>query len=188
MALNDAIAVVELMGLPTAIAFADTAVKSANVKLLGYELSRGSGLVAVKLSGNVAAVNAAVDSGSITANQVGKVVAVAVFPRPSNEIEPLVFNSETVGWEEPKNVDEPLEPEVELETTPETEAKSQPKEIAVTSIKKLDKMVEVPREQISEEKEKPIADRKFTCNICKDPKCPRKFGEARKDCIHFKEQ
>lgn len=34
----------------------------------------------------------------------------------------------------------------------------------------------------SEETSKP-----YTCNICKDPKCPRQKGDLRIDCIHYKD-
>lgn len=27
----------------------------------------------------------------------------------------------------------------------------------------------------------------YTCNICKDPKCPRQKGDLRIYCIHYKE-
>lgn len=39
------------------------AIKSANVELVGYELTKGSGLVTIKLTGEVGAMNAAVSAG-----------------------------------------------------------------------------------------------------------------------------
>lgn len=100
MAENEAIAIVELNGLPTAIAFADTAVKAANVKLIGYELSKGEGLVSVKIEGNVGAIKAAVDAGSVTAAQVGGVYGKIIIPRPSESLERMIRNNETVGYDE----------------------------------------------------------------------------------------
>ena len=46
-----AVGIVECNGLPTAIAFLDTALKSADVKLLGMELAKGEGMVDIKLIG-----------------------------------------------------------------------------------------------------------------------------------------
>jgi microcompartment protein CcmL/EutN len=45
---KSALGIIETVGLAAAIEAADTGVKSADVKLLGYELTKGYGLVAVK--------------------------------------------------------------------------------------------------------------------------------------------
>ena len=53
------IGIIEAVGLAAAIQAADTAVKSGNIKLLGYEYSGYDGHIAVKIEGNVGAVKAA---------------------------------------------------------------------------------------------------------------------------------
>ena len=40
--------------------------------------------------------------------------------------------------------------------------------------------------QQSIEKEE-STEQKYTCNMCKDPQCPRKKGEPRVNCIHYEE-
>ena len=90
---------IETIGLTAAIEAADAAVKSANVQLVGYELSRGGGMTTVKVEGDVGAVNAAISAARTAAAKVGTVVSVKVIPRPSSGIEGLVRNDDTVGYE-----------------------------------------------------------------------------------------
>ncbi|MBP2646176.1 MAG: hypothetical protein H6Q75_1616 [Firmicutes bacterium] len=47
---GEGLGLVETIGLAAAVEAADAAVKSANVGLLGYELTRGGGMVTVKQS------------------------------------------------------------------------------------------------------------------------------------------
>ena len=51
-----ALGIIETYGLTSAVEAADTAVKAANVVLIGYELARGSGLTTVKVVGDVGSV------------------------------------------------------------------------------------------------------------------------------------
>lgn len=91
--------IIETIGLTAAVEAADTALKAAAVELVGYELSKGSGMTVVKVEGNVGAVKAAIDAAAMAAVQVGTVVSTRVIPRPSRQIEILVRNSDTVGYE-----------------------------------------------------------------------------------------
>jgi len=72
---KNALGLIETVGLVAAVTAADAAVKAANVELAGYELSRGGGLVVVKLFGDVGAVKAAVDAARSAASQVGRAAA-----------------------------------------------------------------------------------------------------------------
>jgi len=56
--------------------------------MVGWE-KIGSGLVTAIFSGNVAAVNAAVEAGADAAGQVGEVIAVQVIPRPHDDLKKL---------------------------------------------------------------------------------------------------
>jgi bacterial microcompartment shell protein len=85
-----ALGFIETIGLAAAIEAADAAIKSANVRLLGYENARGGGRITVKLAGDVGAVKAAVSAGSAAALRVGRVEACLVIPRPHEEIEALI--------------------------------------------------------------------------------------------------
>lgn len=88
---------IETIGLVSAVEAADAAVKSANVVLVGYELTRGDGMVLVKVQGEVGAVNAAVAAGVAAAAKVSRVVSSRVIARPARGIEKLVVNAATVG-------------------------------------------------------------------------------------------
>ncbi|BCV25858.1 BMC domain-containing protein [Gelria sp. Kuro-4] len=96
---QQALGLIETVGLTAAVEGADAAVKAANVRLLGYELTRGGGMVAVKLGGDVAAVQAAVTAGAQAAGRVGKVVSTLVIPRPHPDLTKLIHSPETVGQE-----------------------------------------------------------------------------------------
>jgi ethanolamine utilization protein EutM len=84
-----ALGLIEVVGLPAAIAAADEAVKAANVHLIGYEKTKGGGLIVVKLRGEIGAVKAAVMAGVMAAERVGKVFAHHVIARPANGIDEL---------------------------------------------------------------------------------------------------
>lgn len=70
---KEALGMIETKGLVGAIEAADAMVKSANVTLVGYE-KIGSGLVTVMVRGDVGAVKASVDAGTVAADKVGTVV------------------------------------------------------------------------------------------------------------------
>jgi ethanolamine utilization protein EutM len=87
---ENALGLIETVGLPTAIEAADAALKAANVRLIGYEKTRGGGLVIVKIRGDVGAVRAAVEAAVISASKVGKIYGYHVIPRPHEETEQVI--------------------------------------------------------------------------------------------------
>ena len=89
MSMGEALGMVETKGLVGAIEAADALTKSANVALVGYE-KIGSGLVTVMVRGDVGAVKAAVDAGSVAAEKVGEVASVHVIPRPHTDVEKIL--------------------------------------------------------------------------------------------------
>lgn len=94
---GNALGFIETIGLVAAVEAADSAVKSANVRLLGYELARGDGMTAVKIEGDVGAVKAAVKAAEAAATKVGRVVSTHVIPRPASGTTQIVLSRETVG-------------------------------------------------------------------------------------------
>ncbi|MCK4234796.1 BMC domain-containing protein [candidate division WOR-3 bacterium] len=80
---------IETKGLTAAIESADAMTKTAEVHLLGYELSTG-GYVCVKIIGEVAAVKAAVETAANRSAQIGELISVHVIPRPHIEIYSIV--------------------------------------------------------------------------------------------------
>lgn len=94
---KEALGVIETVGMAAAIQAADTCVKSANVELIGYELSKGSGLVTIKIRGNVGAVKAAIEAAKVSASAINKVYATLIIPRPAEKLEGLIESEDTVG-------------------------------------------------------------------------------------------
>ena len=85
----EALGMVETRGLVAAIEAADAMVKAANVVLIGSE-KIGSGLVSVMVRGDVGAVKAAVEAGTVAAASLGEVVATHVIPRPHADVEKIL--------------------------------------------------------------------------------------------------
>ena len=103
---------IEVVGLVGAIEAADTAVKAANVRVIDYELTKGSGMVTVKIEGEVSAVKAAVDAAVMAAERLTTVVSQLVIARPSAEVAKMVEVEELVPEEEAVPVVEEKAPEV----------------------------------------------------------------------------
>lgn len=84
-----ALGMIETRGLVAAIEAADAMVKAASVTLVSQSKS-GGGLIATLVRGEVGAVKAATDAGSVAANKVGEVISVHVIPRPHEELEAIL--------------------------------------------------------------------------------------------------
>ena len=106
--MQKSLGLIETQGLAGGITAADAAVKSANVELIGYELTKGGGWTTVKIQGDVGAVKAAVDAAKIAAGKVCRVVSTKVIARPAQALDRLVWTEETVGREPPEP---PVDPE-----------------------------------------------------------------------------
>jgi ethanolamine utilization protein EutM len=76
-----ALGIVETKGLVCVVEALDAMLKTADVSFAGQKRV-GSGLVAVMVEGDVAAVKAAVDAGAQAAQRVGELRSVHVIPRP----------------------------------------------------------------------------------------------------------
>lgn len=90
---------IETVGLAAAIEAADAALKSANVQLVGYELTKGDGMITVKFEGEVGAINAAVAAGVAAASKVSKVFAYKVIARTAEYIDNIIHSANTIGIE-----------------------------------------------------------------------------------------
>ncbi|MCL2330393.1 MAG: BMC domain-containing protein [Phycisphaerae bacterium] len=82
---QQALGMIETRGMVALVEAADAALKAANVEYKGWK-QVGSGLVTVVVTGDVAAVKAAVDAGAAAAAKVGEVVSVNVIARPHNDV------------------------------------------------------------------------------------------------------
>jgi Carbon dioxide concentrating mechanism/carboxysome shell protein len=84
-----ALGFIEVVGKVAAIEAADTCLKSANVNLIGYELTNGA-LIAVKVEGDVGAVKSAIDAAKAKNIVQDKLVSTLVIPRPAQGIGSMV--------------------------------------------------------------------------------------------------
>lgn len=95
---------IETIGLASAIQAADTAVKTADVRLIGYEYSGYDARVVVKIEGKVSAVKAALRAAAVSTWSVhGSLRGYEVFadvPALSPSVYTILTdNAQTVGTE-----------------------------------------------------------------------------------------
>lgn len=116
-----AVGLIETRGLVAAIEAADAALKAAEVKLISIDRV-DAGLMTVKVVGDVAAVQSAVDAGRMAAERVGTLVAAHVIPRPD-----LGLHDELIYVEvrpRKKKSDNPSRPSVSAPSAPIVETKA----------------------------------------------------------------
>ena len=114
----EALGLIEVVGLVGAIEAADTASKAADVKVIGYELTRGSGMVVVKMVGGVSAVKSAVEAASVAAEKITQIISKHVIARPSDELDKII-NAEKEKSD--KKVEEVIVDEVQKEIVDDNE-------------------------------------------------------------------
>lgn len=84
-----AIGILETQGLTAILEATDAMLKAADVKLVGKE-KIGAAYVTVIVSGDVAAVSAAIEAGKQAVGSLGKVIAAHVIARPHDELVALL--------------------------------------------------------------------------------------------------
>ena len=82
----EAIALLEVQALVTAIVGLDAMVKAADVKLIHVEKRLGGRLVTVVVEGSVSAVQAAAEAGRAAASAVGNVKLCEVIAHPHPDL------------------------------------------------------------------------------------------------------
>lgn len=87
--MSEALGMIETKGFVAMTEACDAMVKAARVELVGYERI-GGGYVTAVIRGDVAAVKAAVDAGSVAAQKVGEIVSVHVIPRPHDNLDKVL--------------------------------------------------------------------------------------------------
>ncbi|MDK0626848.1 BMC domain-containing protein [Clostridium perfringens] len=132
--MGKALGLIEFIGYVPAICAADTALKAASVDLIGIEKVTG-GIVTVKITGDVDAVQAAVESAENYASRIGSLRSAHVIPRLDDEVENFLMNSksseeeiqeEIQGLEEDiKEVCEEIREEITETIIEETESKEE---------------------------------------------------------------
>ena len=103
---EEALGLIETLGMVPAINGADRMLKAANVQLISYE-NVGSTLVTIMVKGDVAAVTAAVEAGAAGAAEIGKLTAKNVMPRPIRGVTDIVSVYAVDGDTEDTNAQRP---------------------------------------------------------------------------------
>ncbi|HDL7145139.1 TPA: BMC domain-containing protein [Yersinia enterocolitica] len=178
--MKTSLGLLEVSGLALAIGAADVMAKAASVTLIGIEKTNGSGWMLIRLTGDVASVQAAISTGAAFAQLHQGLVSSAVLARPADplmaywqapHIEPVATETTTLS--------EPTQQVVAERVMTESLTIDDEPEIALgVAIMDLD----VARQ--SAESEAPPAPR-VSCNLCLDPACRRHKGEPRFRCIHL---
>ncbi|HCJ4261133.1 TPA: BMC domain-containing protein [Listeria innocua] len=128
---NEALGLIEVTGFLGAVVAADTCLKAANVELIRCEVIKG-GLTTVELTGDVGAVNAAVEAGKAATEGLGCLISSHVIARMSEETKSLFVKAE----QEIEETNEVIQEVVEVKTTTdETEKKL--REMKVIDLRKL---------------------------------------------------
>lgn len=104
----NAIGMIEVRGFLGAVSVSDAALKSADVTLLNAEIIKG-GLTTVQLSGDVAAVNAAVDAGVVVAKALNCLISHHVISRVDEQTHILFQQPKTEEPAEPTKVETKVE-------------------------------------------------------------------------------
>jgi ethanolamine utilization protein EutM len=84
--MQQAIGILETKGLTSLIIGTDAMLKSADVEIVGPMKDVGGAMLSVTVTGNVAAVKAAIDAGVEAAQSVGEVLSAHVIARPSDGV------------------------------------------------------------------------------------------------------
>ena len=177
---DEALGLVEVIGLLAAVEAADTGLKSANVSLIGIENATGAYLT-VQFGGDVGAVRAAVDAAKINAEKVGQVVSIHIIPRPALAIRTRLLAEAT------KKVENADSAQAEPESTGSGEPEPMAPESGEQEQEEPAGETMVPEKESESQGADFITDG-YTCNLCKDPKCPREKGQPAKLCIHSDEK
>ncbi|MFC6169924.1 BMC domain-containing protein [Loigolactobacillus jiayinensis] len=178
--MNEALGMVEVIGYACAVSVADTMVKTAAVDIQGLQRAKGSGWLTIKVTGSVSAVEASVNAGTAQAQRNHLYVASKVIAR-------LGTGLDSTFLPQPK-------PPVTPTPTPVTSAAPtvviQPASVANSVASTSTSAIAEPSSATATSAANsaaPKATDHYTCNLCKDPACPRKKGEPRASCIHFNE-
>ncbi|MCK9547827.1 MAG: BMC domain-containing protein [Sphaerochaeta sp.] len=86
---SSALGMIETRGFAAMVEASDAMCKAAKVELVGYE-EIGGGYVTAIVRGDVAAVRAALDAGTVAAQKVGELVSTHIIPRPHTMVDEVL--------------------------------------------------------------------------------------------------
>ncbi len=84
---KQAVGLLETRGLACLVVGVDAMLKSANVELAGPMKQVGNAMCTAVVTGDVAAVKAAIDAGAAAAAETGEIISAHVIARPDDAID-----------------------------------------------------------------------------------------------------
>ncbi|MHA6306414.1 BMC domain-containing protein [Hafnia paralvei] len=187
--MKTSLGLLEVSGLALAIGAADAMAKAASVSLIDIEKTNGSGWMLIRLTGDVASVQAAISTGAAFAQQHHGLVSSAVLARPADALmahwqapqrESIATAPTTLREPTHEVAAEICVPE-KVEAAAEREETAAPPPVDTVTDKTSD--VVIGEEPQDTHGEAPPA-LSVSCNLCLDPACRRHKGEPRFRCIH----
>lgn len=131
-----ALGLIELLGYVPAVVALDTALKTADVSF--QQISKiDKGIISLTVTGDVSAVQAAMDAAAAAAEQVGQVLYVHVIARPHDEVNDMLtpppaapqapnHQPPSAPDDSDDSEEEPAEPEVPVTEQPQDEDEQEP--------------------------------------------------------------
>lgn len=119
--LNPTLGLLEAVGLTAAITAADAMVKAADVQMVNMERAKGQGWITIMVTGDVAAVQAAIATGQALLQQMDRYVASQVISRTAEGLMDVVGQSKDPAFtpkQEDIQVKEAVEEIVKVITPP----------------------------------------------------------------------
>ena len=89
---NQALGMIETLGLVCSIEAADAMSKASNVELLDKR-AIGGGYITVMVRGDVGAVRTALGAGRNAASKIGEVISTRIIPGPHSDLENILPKS-----------------------------------------------------------------------------------------------
>lgn len=139
--MSKAMGMIEVTGYVAAVEAADSALKAANVTLIGLE-KVNAGITTVKIIGDVGAVKAAVDAASASADSLGLLRTSHVIPRVDEQVERFFFRNNTEVKNKDMEVTEVVTKNVIVEQVSEDKNQEVIKEKEAEPMEKEDETME----------------------------------------------
>ncbi|MCC4386823.1 BMC domain-containing protein [Limosilactobacillus reuteri] len=175
---------VECNGLSGAIVAADRMLKTADVELSSIQNTKGNGWVTLQVSGELSAITVAVQAVKDYLPDV--YVTSVVIGRPATGLNSLGKTDLLQPNPEKKQSEKRAVAKPSSTTEEEVKKNENSDESGVQAEQSLDEKEKVEDSESSDDKQDTNSDdNEVTCNMCGDPKCPRKLGEPHKKCIHY---
>lgn len=192
--MKTSLGLLEVSGLALAIGAADAMAKAASVSLIDIEKTNGSGWMLIRLTGDVASVQAAISTGAAFAQQHHGLVSSAVLARPADAL--------MAHWQAPQRESIATAPTTLREPAHEAAAERGITEICVpekvgAAAEREETATPLPVDTITDETSDVVIGEEpqdthgeappalsVSCNLCLDPACRRHKGEPRFRCIH----